>query len=78
MAKNAANADGERGLIINTASIAAFDGQIGQAAYSASKGDVVGMNLGRGGDGDQGYSGENGSQCVYDVHVLGFRADAAS
>ena len=39
------NAAGERGLIINTASVAAFDGQIGQAAYSASKGGVVGMTL---------------------------------
>lgn len=39
------NADGERGIIINTASIAAFEGQIGQAAYSASKGGVVGMTL---------------------------------
>lgn len=38
-------ADGERGVIINTASVAAFDGQIGQAAYSASKGGVVGMTL---------------------------------
>jgi NAD(P)-dependent dehydrogenase (short-subunit alcohol dehydrogenase family) len=38
-------ADGERGVIINTASAAAFDGQIGQAAYSASKGGVVGMTL---------------------------------
>jgi NAD(P)-dependent dehydrogenase (short-subunit alcohol dehydrogenase family) len=38
-------ADGERGAIVNTASIAAFDGQIGQAAYSASKGGVVGMTL---------------------------------
>ena len=37
--------DGERGVIINTASIAAFEGQIGQAAYSASKGGVVGMTL---------------------------------
>lgn len=37
--------DGERGVIINTASIAAYDGQIGQAAYSASKGGVVGMTL---------------------------------
>ena len=36
---------GERGVIINTASVAAFDGQIGQAAYSASKGGVVGMTL---------------------------------
>ncbi len=36
---------GERGVIINTASIAAFDGQIGQAAYSASKGGIVGMTL---------------------------------
>ena len=45
MAKNQPNEDGERGVIINTASIAAFDGQIGQAAYSASKGGVVGMTL---------------------------------
>ena len=37
--------DGERGVIINTASVAAFEGQIGQAAYSASKGGVVGMTL---------------------------------
>ena len=37
--------DGERGVIINTASIAAFDGQVGQAAYAASKGGVVGMTL---------------------------------
>ncbi|HSK23316.1 MAG TPA: 3-hydroxyacyl-CoA dehydrogenase [Egicoccus sp.] len=37
--------DGDRGVIVNTASIAAFDGQIGQAAYSASKGGVVGMTL---------------------------------
>ncbi|MDP9226098.1 MAG: SDR family NAD(P)-dependent oxidoreductase, partial [Actinomycetota bacterium] len=35
--------DGERGVIVNTASIAAFDGQVGQAAYSASKGGIVGM-----------------------------------
>ena len=39
------NADGERGVIINTASVAAFDGQIGQAAYSASKGAIVAMTL---------------------------------
>ncbi|MGA2412073.1 MAG: 3-hydroxyacyl-CoA dehydrogenase [Candidatus Binataceae bacterium] len=45
MARNAPNNDGERGVIINTASIAAFDGQIGQAAYSASKGGVVGLTL---------------------------------
>jgi NAD(P)-dependent dehydrogenase (short-subunit alcohol dehydrogenase family) len=38
-------ADGERGVIVNTASVAAFDGQIGQAAYSASKAGVVGMTL---------------------------------
>jgi NAD(P)-dependent dehydrogenase (short-subunit alcohol dehydrogenase family) len=37
--------DGERGVIVNTASIAAFDGQVGQAAYAASKGGVVGMTL---------------------------------
>ncbi|MFN8643306.1 MAG: 3-hydroxyacyl-CoA dehydrogenase [Candidatus Binatia bacterium] len=45
MMKNTPNADGERGVIVNTASVAAFDGQIGQAAYSASKGGVVGMTL---------------------------------
>ncbi len=45
MAKNAPNADGERGVVVNTASVAAFDGQIGQAAYSASKGGVVSMTL---------------------------------
>ncbi len=37
--------DGEKGVIVNTASVAAFDGQIGQAAYAASKGGVVGMTL---------------------------------
>jgi NAD(P)-dependent dehydrogenase (short-subunit alcohol dehydrogenase family) len=45
MSTNAPSATGERGVIINTASVAAFDGQIGQAAYSASKGGVVGMTL---------------------------------
>jgi NAD(P)-dependent dehydrogenase (short-subunit alcohol dehydrogenase family) len=45
MAKLAPNAGGERGVIINTASVAAYDGQIGQAAYAASKGGVVGMTL---------------------------------
>ncbi len=45
MAKNAPTAEGERGVIVNTASVAAFDGQIGQAAYSASKGGIVGMTL---------------------------------
>ena len=45
MAQAGPNAAGERGVIINTASVAAFDGQIGQAAYSASKGGVVGMTL---------------------------------
>ena len=45
MAKNPPNGDGERGVIINTASIAAFEGQIGQAAYSASKGGIVAMAL---------------------------------
>jgi len=45
MAKAGPNAAGERGVIVNTASVAAFDGQIGQAAYSASKGGVVGMTL---------------------------------
>jgi NAD(P)-dependent dehydrogenase (short-subunit alcohol dehydrogenase family) len=45
MVDNAPDAGGERGVIVMTASIAAFDGQIGQAAYSASKGGVVGMTL---------------------------------
>jgi 3-hydroxyacyl-CoA dehydrogenase / 3-hydroxy-2-methylbutyryl-CoA dehydrogenase len=45
MAKNTPSAEGERGVVINTASVAAFDGQIGQAAYSASKGGIVGMTL---------------------------------
>lgn len=45
MEANTPNEHGERGVIINTASVAAFDGQIGQAAYSASKGGIVGMTL---------------------------------
>jgi NAD(P)-dependent dehydrogenase (short-subunit alcohol dehydrogenase family) len=45
MVKNVGNKDGEKGVIINTASVAAFDGQIGQPAYSASKAGVVGMTL---------------------------------
>jgi NAD(P)-dependent dehydrogenase (short-subunit alcohol dehydrogenase family) len=45
MAKNEPEATGERGCMISTASVAAYDGQIGQAAYSASKGGVVGMTL---------------------------------
>ena len=45
MASNAPAAGGERGVIVNTASVAAFDGQIGQAAYSASKGGIVAMTL---------------------------------
>ncbi|GAA3349559.1 3-hydroxyacyl-CoA dehydrogenase [Lysinibacillus sp. FSL M8-0216] len=45
MQRNEPNEDGQRGVIINTASVAAFDGQIGQAAYSASKGGVAAMTL---------------------------------
>jgi NAD(P)-dependent dehydrogenase (short-subunit alcohol dehydrogenase family) len=45
IAKTEADEHGQRGVVINTASIAAFDGQIGQVAYAASKGGVVGMNL---------------------------------
>ena len=45
MQHNEPGADGERGVIVNTASVAAYEGQIGQAAYSASKGGVVGMTL---------------------------------
>lgn len=45
MGKNTPNEDGQRGVIVNTASVAAYDGQMGQAAYSASKGAIVGMTL---------------------------------
>lgn len=45
MEKNNPGVDGERGVVVNTASIAAFEGQIGQAAYSASKGAIAGMTL---------------------------------
>lgn len=45
MSKTEANGEGERGVIVNTASVAAFDGQIGQAAYAGSKGGVVAMTL---------------------------------
>ena len=45
MSKNEPESTGERGVLISTASVAAFDGQIGQAAYAASKGGVVGMTL---------------------------------
>ena len=45
MSKESPGPSGERGVVINTASVAAFDGQIGQAAYSASKGGIVGMTL---------------------------------
>jgi len=45
MVKNTPNDDGEKGVVINTASAAAFEGQLGQAAYSASKAGVVGMTL---------------------------------
>ena len=45
MSAGTPNAEGERGVIVNTASVAAFDGQIGQAAYAASKGGIVGMTL---------------------------------
>jgi len=45
MSKGEPNAAGERGVIVSTASVAAYDGQIGQAAYAASKGGVVGMTL---------------------------------
>ncbi|MCG1020357.1 3-hydroxyacyl-CoA dehydrogenase [Sutcliffiella horikoshii] len=45
MKENEPNIEEERGVIVNTASVAAFDGQIGQAAYSASKGGIVGMTL---------------------------------
>lgn len=45
MSANTPNADGERGVIVNTASVAAYDGQMGQAAYAASKGGIVALTL---------------------------------
>ncbi|NWU73891.1 HCD2 dehydrogenase, partial [Pterocles burchelli] len=45
MSQNNPDADGHRGLVVNTASVAAFEGQVGQAAYSASKGGIVSMTL---------------------------------
>ena len=45
MINNAPNEDGERGIVINTASVAAFEGQVGQVAYAASKAGIVGMTL---------------------------------
>jgi NAD(P)-dependent dehydrogenase (short-subunit alcohol dehydrogenase family) len=45
MAANEPTPSGERGVLVSTASVAAFDGQVGQAAYAASKGGVVGMTL---------------------------------
>jgi NAD(P)-dependent dehydrogenase (short-subunit alcohol dehydrogenase family) len=45
MAHNEPNAGGERGILVNTASVAAFEGQVGQAAYAASKGGIVGLTL---------------------------------
>ncbi|THV24194.1 SDR family NAD(P)-dependent oxidoreductase [Peteryoungia ipomoeae] len=45
MQANATDAEGERGVIVNTASVAAFDGQVGQAAYAASKGGIAAMTL---------------------------------
>ncbi|XP_014397479.1 PREDICTED: 3-hydroxyacyl-CoA dehydrogenase type-2 [Myotis brandtii] len=45
MGQNEPDQEGQRGIIINTASVAAYEGQVGQAAYSASKGGIVGMTL---------------------------------
>ena len=45
MCNNTPNEEGEKGVIVNTASVAAYDGQVGQAAYAASKGGIVGMTL---------------------------------
>ncbi|NXX51920.1 HCD2 dehydrogenase, partial [Tricholaema leucomelas] len=45
MSRNQPDAGGHRGLVVNTASVAAFEGQVGQVAYSASKGGIVGMTL---------------------------------
>ncbi|NWJ00047.1 HCD2 dehydrogenase, partial [Crypturellus undulatus] len=45
MSRNEPDGDGHRGLVVNTASVAAFEGQVGQAAYAASKGGIVGLTL---------------------------------
>ena len=73
MQNNQPNDDGERGVIVNTASIAAFDGQIGQVAYAASKAAVVGMTLVVARD-----LGRSGIRCctiapgVFDTPLMGF------
>jgi NAD(P)-dependent dehydrogenase (short-subunit alcohol dehydrogenase family) len=77
MAKSEPNADGERGVIVNTASIAAFDGQIGQLAYSASKGGVVGMTLPMARDlGVLGIRVMTIAPGSFDTPIFGFAADA--
>ena len=77
MADNEPNEDGECGVIINTASVAAFDGQIGQAAYSASKGGVVGMTLPIARDlARMGIRINTIAPGIFDTHLMGMAPDA--
>jgi NAD(P)-dependent dehydrogenase (short-subunit alcohol dehydrogenase family) len=77
MSKNDPNEGGERGVIVNTASIAAFDGQIGQLAYSASKGGVVGMTLPMARDlGVLGIRVMTIAPGSFDTPIFGFAGDA--
>ncbi len=77
MAGNEPDTDGGRGVIVNTASIAAFDGQIGQVAYSASKGGVVGMTLPMARDlGVVGIRVMTIAPGSFDTPIFGFAGDA--
>ncbi len=77
MSKGEPLAGGERGVIVNTASIAAFDGQIGQVAYSASKGGVVGMTLPMARDlGVVGIRVMTIAPGSFDTPIFGFAGDA--
>ena len=78
LSKNAPEATGERGVYINTASIAAFDGQIGQAAYSASKGGIVSMTLTLAREfADNGIRVMSILPGIFDTPLLGTLPDAA-
>jgi NAD(P)-dependent dehydrogenase (short-subunit alcohol dehydrogenase family) len=77
MSQTEPSAGGERGVIVNTASIAAFDGQIGQVAYSASKGGVVGMTLPMARDlGVVGIRVMTIAPGSFDTPIFGFAGDA--
>lgn len=78
MAENAPTDDGERGVVINTASVAAFEGQIGQAAYAASKAGVVGLTLPAARDlADVGIRVVTIAPGIFDTPMLALLPDAA-